>query len=103
MSELKHLNETDKDILQQFIDNPQLVSAVKKVLLSAIYFEGTLNVDSTRNFLLAFADGHKNDAELGQLVKARAEAVKLLEEGFNKLARFKTVGKPKENNLNQAR
>ena len=103
---LRYLNDVEIDSLQQFIDNPVLMSAVKKVLLSGIYFEGIIkegdDIDPKENFLLALANQDKSAEELGKELRARAEGIRLLELGFKKLERFKKVGESQVKR-NQAR
>lgn len=102
----KYLNDLEADSISQFVENPVLVSAVKKVLLSGIYFEGIIKEgednDPKQNFLLALSNKDMPAELLGYELKARAEGIKLLEKGFQKLLRFQKVESNKSK-LNQAR
>ena len=79
--------------------------AVKKVLLAAVYHNGSLkegvSADPTRNAcfsLVAQAPGISNE-QLGADLRAMWEGVKIVENAFNKMTEYKKVeSKPKEPN-----
>lgn len=90
------LNDIEKAELSKIADNVTALGALQKLFLMGIYFEGTIRKDEqpnpTRNFLLAAANGKDaaSNEQLGQIVRAQAEGVGLLELGFNYLAQYKT-------------
>lgn len=71
------MKDLDKLELLRFIDNKPLKAAVKDFLLDAIELSLKSLSVSTSN------------AELGDLVKAKLEAIKLVEAGFIKMERLK--------------
>lgn len=102
------LNDVERSVLQGFADNKTLVGAVKKVLLAAGYYNGTLRAgieaDPTRNaaLILAFS-GQASNEQIGQDIRALAEAVRLIETGFEKLTKFKSPPQPSKKGPNGAR
>lgn len=95
------LSDVEKNALAQVADSVVLLNALKKVLLTDVYFKGTLikdvAPDPTRNaaLALAFTAPTTSNEVLGQDVRAQAEGVRLVESGFKRLETFKTDGKPK--------
>ena len=103
------LTDSEKDQMRAFMDNKLMVQVVKKVMLSGIYFNGTLRegeeADPTRNFALSTAfqnNGTLTNEQIGQDLRACAEAIRLVESGFKGLEGYKTQTKPKEPTLNRA-
>lgn len=94
------LTDVEKDAIQTIADNALLFNALKKVVLADVYFKGVLrdgmSPDPTRNAALAFAFAptQKTNEELGQDIRGFAEGVRLVEGGFARLEKFKSV-KPK--------
>lgn len=76
-------------ILTVIADNPALMEAVKKAVLSKF---GTSFSD---------VDGH-NDIELGQRVRACIAGRRMVEEAFQEIARHKSTPKPQDKR-NEAR
>ena len=101
--ELEQLfNDREKNQLDKFVNNPELMGAVKKVVLSAVYFEGTIKKGGVRrpleNFCLAFADRrsmHLTREQIGEMLEVSLLAVQLLNDGFARLQRFNKK-KPKQ-------
>ena len=87
------LNEIEKGQLQNLAENESLVGALRKVFL-----ENILEDDLLHNNL----SGTDNQ-RLGEYIRARFEAVKLLEKGFIKLNSIKKVEMVKREKINTAR
>ena len=87
------LSELEKDKLKLVASDEAMMGAIKKVVLSAVYFDGTLLKkgipDPLKNFTLALASQPGvSDEQLGKNMKASLAAVQLLEVGFKDLERF---------------
>ncbi len=91
--------DREKEQLDRFVKDDILKDLVKKVVLSAVYHEGTLNSDTPlENFTLAFAAGSMGKLtreEMGEKLEAALIAVQLLNDGFARLQRF-NKNKPKK-------
>ncbi len=110
--ELEQLfTDSEKEALNSFINNPAMCEAVKKVVLSAIYFEGTIRKEGLptpmENFTLAFAAGSSGNLtreQMGEKLEASLIAVQLLNDGFARLQRFnKKKEKPEVERSNPGR
>lgn len=94
-------NLTDLEVakITQFIGDEHMVEAVRKVMLAAIYSNGTLRQDAPANPMTNAAlmmamrtirgEGVMSDAELGQDLRGLAQGVMLLEAGFSRLNKIK--------------
>jgi len=94
-------NLTDLEVskIVQFMGDENMVEAVRKVMLAAIYSNGTLRQDATANPMTNAAlmmamrtirgEGVMSDEELGQDLRGLAQGVMLLEAGFNRLNKIK--------------
>ncbi len=90
------LTEGEKKEIAKFLKNDTMQIAVKKVVLHAIYFDGTLGKNKIpnpiENFALVLASNAINNnvssEKLGKKVEAALGAVELLEKGWLKLNRF---------------
>ena len=95
-------NDTEKEKLNKFVNDEELVTIVKKVVLSAVYgFEGTFSPDRPQNnFALTFADGvtfgKLSQKEIGQRLQASLSAVQLVNDGFARLQKFNNKNKDKQ-------
>lgn len=105
------LTEREQDALNSFVGNQTMLEAVKKVVLSSIYFDGTITKEgipnSLTNFMLAKVSvaetqGLSNE-QLGADMKASLAGVQLIEKGFAKLERFNKRKKPENKGSNPAR
>lgn len=106
------LNELEKAKIIQFNGDPDMVEAVRKVMLAAIYSNGTLRKDAAANPMTNAAllmvmktvrgEGIISDAELGQDLRGLAQGVMLLESGFKKLESIKPVELKEEITSNEA-
>lgn len=107
------LNDIEKAEVLKFIENRTMVEAVRKVLLSGVYFNGTLRAgekaEAGRNFALALvvqklANNEEISNELlGQDIRGAAEGIRLVEIGFSQLDKFKTTPEPKKKEKNPGR
>lgn len=100
------LDEQEETYIQQFVENERMREAVKKVLLAPLYGHGVMKKGkramSYSNWV--FNGSLKNTNEnLGALVRARAEGIAMVEEGFELLSRYKKQENKVENKINQAR
>lgn len=93
------LTDQDKAKIDQFLNDRIMVQAVQKVLLSTIYFEGTIQKEGipNKNFILDLVPLHKNDKELGSVVRASFTAIKLIQKGFKELNQFRKRKKQDKN------
>ena len=102
------LTELEKDKLKFVANDETMLGAIKKVILSAVYFDGTLrkNADpeSQKNFCLALAaEPGINNERLGANLKASLAGVQLLENGFRELEKFGIEETNPKSIKNQAR
>jgi len=104
----KILSGMEVDRLQFIAKDSVAIGALKKVILSAIYFDGTLVKegipDPLKNFCLAIASkpNIKNE-DLGAEIRASLAAVQLLETGFKELEKFNVQQVEEKPVVNQAR
>ena len=107
-------NLTDLEVskITQFMGDTHMVEAVRKVMLAAIYTNGTLRAGEPANPMTnaAFAmvmktvrgEGVMSDAELGQDLRGLAQGVMLLEAGFKRLEAVKPVEVVVDSTVNEA-
>ena len=107
-------NLTDLEVskITQFMGDAHMVEAVRKVMLAAIYSNGTLrqeaNANPMTNAALMMAmrtirgEGVMSDAELGQDLRGLAQGVMLLEAGFKRLEAIKPVEVVVDSTVNEA-
>jgi hypothetical protein len=99
------LNDVEKAAVQKFIEFETMREAVKKVLLAALYENGTLKpgipADPTRNasFAIVANQSGASNEQIGAELRAMWEGVRIVENAFNKMAEYKKVEpeKPKPN------
>lgn len=101
------LSDNEKAALKQFVASEVMFEAVKKVVLTGPYYNGTLRpdfpADPTRNFTLQFGSRLSTE-DRGKLLIAQEEGVALVEQGFVNLKTcFKEEEKPKAEKKNEAR
>jgi hypothetical protein len=106
------LNDKEKSEIEKFCANETLKEAVRKVLLAGIYENGVLKegqkADPSKNFALYEAFMSTNgapitDAELGQVIRAKAWGIKAVEMAFAELDNIKLqVPAPVKNKTNKA-
>lgn len=107
------LSDEEIALIKGVVSNPKTVEALKKVLLSSLYDNGTLQKDAPaeplKNWALGafFTEGADriDDAQLGRSVRASAMGIQMVESGFKKLITIGTdpVKKEGEEEVNQAR
>lgn len=111
---MKVLNEIEENELQKLNENPTLMNAIKKVILSSIYYRGVLvpgqpAEDPLENPLLFMAahavqdTPHITDEQLGRNLRADTQALRQLELAFKELYKFKKVQAPAEKSENPGR
>lgn len=98
---LNILNKEEELLVSKMVENKKLMSAVKKVLLYGLYYNGTLKegeeAEPMKNFAITIADQTRSltDKEVGEILRGKRYAIEMLEEGFGQLELFK-VEKQKE-------
>lgn len=102
------LDDNEKIAIKQFYDSEVMREAVRKVLLSSVYYNGILlpgeEADPTRNFMLTITNRREmSNEEMGAQARAVAEGLAALENGFSALAAFKTEDVEKAEEKNPAR
>lgn len=110
---LAYLDKHEEEAIQRFLENPRMVEAVKKVLLSGIYQNGTLKpgevADPTRNFALArlmtsIGSGEKVDKEkIGEDLWICAMGIYIVQDCFRNLESLKKVESKEKEKVNPAR
>jgi hypothetical protein len=88
------LTDGEKAKLEAIASDPVAVEAVRKIILTGVYYNGTIKAgekaNPTRNFALALAFNPGYSAErVGEDVKACAQAIMLLEKGLAEIESFK--------------
>lgn len=102
------LNDFEKSELQRLVENKVLLGALKKILLSGVYYNGTLEAgvtpNATRNFALSFvATKEETNETLGARLRASSEGVQLVELGFQMLDQYGYVEPQEEKKVNKAK
>lgn len=84
------ITEREKGSLNRFVNDKVMLEAVKKILFSGIYFEGTIRKEgiAIKNFTLDFVRNDRTNDEIGADLRAAFMAIKLLERGFEKIVYF---------------
>lgn len=87
------LSELEKSKLKLVTSDKVTMEAIKKVILSCIYFDGTLRKEGLpeplKNFCLAIAsEPRQTNEEIGARMRASLAGVQLLETGFKELEKF---------------
>lgn len=106
------LTDLEKSKIYQLNADPEMVEAIKKVLLAAMYANGTLRQDAQANPLTnsAFAlvalassgQGTISNEELGEDLRGLFHGVQLMERGFKRLSEIKKEESPVETPYNEA-
>lgn len=104
-------NDRKKELLTQFVQNAELVEALKEELLRGIYHDGVIkegeghNPDENWVNAVVFQGAEVSDALIGQEVRAKAQGISFLKTAFNKiLETYKQVPEKGNNgNKNPAR
>lgn len=97
---MEFLTDKEVDKIMKFNQDTELVEAVKKVMLKAIYTQGTLRKGLTPNPLnnaalatvFATINGSViSDEQLGADLRGFAHGLNLLESGFQELAKVERI------------
>lgn len=102
------LNDVEKAKLEVLSEDAGMITAIKKVLLAGIYYNGTLAAgaqpDATRNFALQLAvTADKSNEQLGADLRGTAEGIIRLEQGFAAIDLYKPMKKAPVDKPNKAR
>jgi hypothetical protein len=103
------LNDVEQAAVQGFYQNEGMRESVKKVLLAAIYSNGTLkkgvSADPTRNavFSLVANKPEVTNEQLGSDLRATWEGVRMVENAFNKMAEYQRKVEDNKTKQNKAR
>lgn len=103
------LNDTEKSKLISLAQDEVLKSAVKKILLAGVYYNGILEAghkpDTGKNFtiqtaLFAIQNNPKiTDEDLGRELRMSVGAMRLIDLGFQEIEKFNPIDKkPKKDN-----
>jgi hypothetical protein len=105
---MKYLNDTEKELVLQFVENEKMFNAVRKVILHTIYSQGTFNekgiygegnpMDET-NWIFGLANNPlvENNIQLGERVRATVEGIGYMNSAFTLLKEVKVDNvKPKD-------
>jgi hypothetical protein len=83
-------------LIKAFVENKGMLEAVKSVMLEGINPEGM-------ECYISLLDRSLPDAEYGQQVKMRAEAAKILGDGFARLTKVANAPRGVQSNQNSSR
>lgn len=87
----EYLSDIEQEKIANIVADPIAVGALKKVLLYGIYYNGVLKAgqkpEPLKNFALGLAfDPNFSNEQLGADLRAAAEGIKSVENGFKELA-----------------
>lgn len=88
------LSDIEHERIVSFYNDAVMREAVRKVILAGVYNNGVLKpgepADPTKNFALslAFAKGDYSNEDLGADLRAVAEGIRAVEQGFNELSKY---------------
>ncbi len=99
---IEYLNEKENAAVEKFLADPVAIQAVKKVLLSGVYRDGTLSPDAPfdplQNFILGMVSSPQYQMlsmdEKGRKIDTVWNAISLVETGFKQLEKCKQVESP---------
>ena len=108
---MDYLSEKERGAVVKFLNDATMREAVRKVILSGVYFDGILEADRPadplKNFMLAmFTHPGMNllqQSEKGAKIDAVLNAVSMVETGFREMEKCKSVESPVKVNVNRAR
>ena len=112
MDKLEFLSEAEKMKVEQFVNDLVMREAVRKVLLSGVYFDGIMEqdkpADPLKNFVIAaFTNQHsqlQTKEQWGNKMETIINAISLIETGFKELEKAKRVEpETKDKVINPAR
>jgi len=96
---LDYLSEIEVQKVELFLEDNIMREAVKKVILSGVYFDGTMEAgkphDPLKNFVLGKLSQQQvmmnDDRHMGALARSMIDAVGMIETGFGELEKCKPV------------
>lgn len=103
------LDDREKSLLKDAAKNETLMEAIKKVVLAAVYNNGTLKpgeaANPLRNFMLASSTrrDEMTNEQIGAQTRAIRDALEVVEIGFAYVDNFKYNEPKVENKPNKAR
>lgn len=106
------LTDLEKSKVFQFMQDQEMVEAVRKVMLASMYSNGTLRQEANASPLTnaAFAlvslassgQGTISNEELGEDLRGLFHGVQLMERGFKRLSEVKVESESVESPFNEA-
>ena len=102
MNDQFFLNEVEMDVANSIADNDTAVRVLEKILLAAVYSNGTLRkgvkADPMRNaaFSLVLKKPDVDNETLGADLRALAQGTQLVALGIEQLKKFKSNSTPRE-------
>lgn len=98
------LTDAEKGLIAVFNESVEMKAAVQKVMLQYIYDQGVLKKNKKHSFLnnwaLVSIMETPDDLILGQKLRAKAEALRFLNDAFGKIGEYKKVGESVEKTNN---
>jgi hypothetical protein len=110
-NDFSYLNEAEKNEIAKYLDNSVLSGAVKKVILSGVYFDGVMEAgkphDALKNFILGTMAQpntmNSTDDVIGAQLRGIIHGVSLVESGFRHLEKLRKVEVIKNNPINRGK
>lgn len=108
---MDYLSDKEKNAVQRFIADEHMREAVRKVLLSGVYYDGIMTpdkpADPLKNFLLGYFSSQQMALlpveEKGKKVEVILNAISMVETGFKELEKFKEIKVEEKEKINKAR
>lgn len=102
------LSEDELSTVEQFVGNPKMVEAVKKVLCDRILYQGVapekLKEYKLRNFAFGLdKTGDMNDEQYGRAIRLHLEALMLVEQQFDLIKKLGETKPAETKSANPAR
>jgi hypothetical protein len=91
------MNETDKKLIQAFVDNKEMFDAVRRILLA-----GMIGADFDRKNWVWNIDKSLSDAAYGKEVKLTRKAIEWITGGFDEMLKYRSSN-PQPSPINMAR
>lgn len=103
------LTEIEKNYLGAFLENPEMVNAIEKVLTYSIYQMGVVKEgdaemgESDVNWAYALvANPALSDEQVGRELKAKANGLSYLDDAFKQIKKFKVEKAESNEEINPA-
>jgi hypothetical protein len=103
------LNDVEKAAVQKFVEFETMREAVKKVLLAALYTNGTLKPGEkaepliNRALTIVHNQPEVSNEKIGADLRAMYSGIMMLEEGFKQLSTYVKVETKPKDSTNKAR